>query len=234
MIPSVSETDLQQLGRLSSCAVANAIELLHVRLRNEGFTLGSISRVTAPAKPAVGFAATIKIRSSSPPSDGPGYLERTQWWDYVLSVPEPRFLVIQDVDSATGTGALIGEVHACILKALGCTAVATNGAVRDVAEVSRLGLSLFAGSLSVSHAYSHVVEAGCRVEIAGLSVAPGDLLHGDGHGIVSVPADRVTDVLAASSLLQSQEAEVMRICGTPNFSVEDLREAIRKTRSVPN
>ena len=86
--------ELFHLRRLSSCAVANAIESLGVRLRNEGFTDGSIHRFTTNFEPALGFAATIKIRSSSPPVDAPSYLERTQWWDYLLSVPEPRFLVI--------------------------------------------------------------------------------------------------------------------------------------------
>src|SRR5690349_6616013 len=136
-------TELERLRRLSSCAVANAIELLGVRLRNEGFTSGNIQRYTSNSEPAFGYAATIKIKSSSPPVDAPGYLERTQWWDYLLAVPEPRFLVIQDVDPVPGTGALVGEVHAEILRALRCEAVATNGAVRDIAEVGRAGFSLF-------------------------------------------------------------------------------------------
>src|SRR5437899_2206169 len=127
--------ELEDLKRFSSCAVANAIESLGVRLRNEGFTDGTIHRFTTNNHPAVGYSATIKILSSSPPMDAPSYLERTQWWDYVLTVPQPRFLVIQDVDPAPGTGALVGEVHAQILQALGCHAAATDGAVRDIAEV---------------------------------------------------------------------------------------------------
>ncbi len=222
--------ELKELKRLSSCAVANAIESLGVRLRNEGFTDGSIRRFTTNEQPAVGYAATIKIRSSSPPIDAPSYLERTQWWDYVLSVPEPRFLVIQDVDLTPGTGALVGEVHAEILRALRCEAVATNGAVRDIAEVSRIGFSLFGGCLSVSHAYSHIVEAGSPVEIGGLTVSPGDLLHGDCHGIVSVPGDRVVDVLKGAIRLQQQERELIKLCREPDFSIERLREAVRKTR----
>lgn len=225
-----SQTELNQLRRLSSCTVANAVEALGVRLRNEGFTDGALRRFTNDAGPAIGYAATIKIRSSSPPIDAASYLERTQWWDYILSIPEPRFLVIQDVDPAPGIGALIGEVHAQILKSLGCDAVATNGAVRDIAEVGRIGFSMFAGRLSVSHAYSHIVEANCPVEISGLTITPGDLLHGDCHGIVSVPADRVPDVLNEAAQLQAREAEILRLCRSSDFSVERLREVIRALR----
>jgi 4-hydroxy-4-methyl-2-oxoglutarate aldolase len=228
---SFSPPELRELKRLSSCAVANAIESLGVRLRNEGFTDGSIRRFTTNDQPAVGYAATIKIRSSSPPVDAPSYLERTQWWDYLLSIPEPRFLVIQDVDPAPGTGALVGEVHAEILRALRCEAVATNGAIRDIAEVSRLGFSLFGGCLSVSHAYSHIVEAGCPVEIGGLRISPGDLLHGDFHGIVSIPKDRIFDLLKSAVRLQQRERELIKLCREPDFSIERLREAVRKTRS---
>jgi 4-hydroxy-4-methyl-2-oxoglutarate aldolase len=229
---TLTTVELQQLRRLSSCAVANAIELLGVRLRNEGFTDGPLHLFTTQSEPAVGFAATIKIRSSSPPIDAPGYLERTQWWDYILSIPEPRFLVIEDVDPAPGTGALIGEVHAQILKALNCNAVATNGAVRDIPEVARIGFSMFAHSLSVSHAYSHIVEAGCPVEVSGLTVSPGDLLHGDCHGIVRIPEGRVSELLAISSRLQAHEAELLRLCRSPDFSVERLRHVIRMTRNA--
>jgi len=229
MSPAASE--LKELRRFSSCAIANAIESLGVRLRNEGFTDGSIRRFTTNDQPAVGYAVTIKIRGSSPPVDAPSYLERTQWWDYVLSVPAPRFLVIQDADPAPGTGALVGEVHAEILRALGCESIATNGAVRDIPEVSRIGFSLFAGCLSVSHAYSHIIEAGCSVAIGGLKVSPGDLLHGDCHGIVSLPNERIVDVLNAAIRLQQRERELIKLCRDRNFSVERLRDAVRRGRN---
>jgi regulator of RNase E activity RraA len=142
-------------------------------------------------------------------------------------------LVIQDTDPTPGTGALIGEVHANILKALNCHAVATNGAVRDIAEVARIGFSMFAARLSVSHAYSHIVEAGSPVELGGLGVSPGDLLHGDCHGIISVPREHLSRLLTISSELRVQEADLLRLCHSANFSLERLRQAIRLTRREP-
>src|SRR6185437_5913502 len=140
----------EALRSLSSCAVANAIERLGIRLRNEGLTDGFLRLLTPDHQPVLGFAVTVKIKCSSPPAIGArNYLERTQWWDQLQQVPAPRFLVIQDVDPAPGTGALVGEMHAHILRALGCSAVATNGSVRDLPEVAALGFSLFASRLSV-------------------------------------------------------------------------------------
>jgi regulator of RNase E activity RraA len=223
---------LHELRLLSSCEVANAIEMLDLRLRNEGFTDGSIRRFTTNNRSVIGYVATAKIRCSSPPAIGPrSYLERTQWWDDLLKVGKPRILVIEDVDPIPGTGALVGEVHAHILKAMGCMAVVTNGAVRDVAEISALDFSLFAGRLSVSHAYTHIVETGAPVEVGGLKVASGDLIHGDCHGLISIPKEGAARIPDVARRMHEQERELIRICDSRDFSVEMLREAIRKLRT---
>ena len=80
-------------------------------------------------------------------------------------------------------------MHVNILRALGCVGAVTNGAVRDLPAAEELGFQLFAGSVSVSHAYVHIVEFGTPVEIGGLKIQSGDLLHGDLHGVQSIPLD---------------------------------------------
>ena len=90
---------------------------------------------------------TASIRCSSPPPVGHHYHDRTDWWNYIASVPAPRFVVVQDVDEQRGLGGFVGDVHANILRALGCVAYATNGSVRDVATVSdSVRLQLFAAA----------------------------------------------------------------------------------------
>src|SRR5690242_7534125 len=86
-------------------------------------------------------------------------------------------------------GAFAGQVHANVLRALGCVALATNGAVRDVPGVGTIGFQLFAGSIALSHAYVHIVDFGQPVEIAGLPVAPGDIVYGDRHGLQTIPPE---------------------------------------------
>ena len=151
----LSAEEFEKLQALDSCSVANAIERFHVQLRNEGFTEGGLTCRFPEREPILGYAMTLKVRSSLPPSKNKVFLESTEWWDVLLALPKPRILVIQDVDRMPGAGALVGEVHAAILKSLGCIGVVTNGAVRDVPAIGRLGFQMFSGSLSVSHAYSH-------------------------------------------------------------------------------
>jgi hypothetical protein len=76
--------------------------------------------------PMVGYAATARLRSGSPPMTGGSYHDRTDWWQYVLQVPPPRIIVLQDVDQPAGVGASVGDVHAAILRALGCVGFVTQ------------------------------------------------------------------------------------------------------------
>jgi regulator of RNase E activity RraA len=220
------------LRRFTTCTVANAIETLKVRLRNEGFTDDTIEYLAGAPEPMVAHAVTVRIRGSSPPTDNHDYLESTQWWNYVLSVPEPRVVVIQDVDPQPGLGALVGEVHANILRALGCIGVVTNGSVRDLPALEKLQFHTFANRLAVSHAYSHIVEMSMGVEVGGLQINSGDLLHGDVHGIVSIPPGAESQITPIAEAMIQREKQIIDLCRTKTFSIEDLRDAVRAFRTV--
>ena len=116
----------------------------------------------------VGYAATGRIRTASPPMTHRCYYDRMDWWNYVASLPEPRVMVLQDADPKPGVGAFVGEIHATIGVALNCVGCVTNGAVRDLPAVEAMGFQLFAGNVSVSHSYAHIIEFGEPVEIGGL------------------------------------------------------------------
>src|SRR5262249_29167635 len=107
----LSPEQLEALRRLDASVLANAIETFQERLRNEGYMDNSVRSLFPHLHPMVGYAATIQIRGSAPPMmDGP-YPDRTDWWDYVLSVPAPRVAVVQDVSTRPGVGSLVGAVH---------------------------------------------------------------------------------------------------------------------------
>jgi 4-hydroxy-4-methyl-2-oxoglutarate aldolase len=216
------------LRRLDSCTVANAIETFHERLRNEGFVDSSVRCLFPHLPPMVGYAATIKIRGSAPATAGPAFQEDTHWWDYILSLPEPRVVVVEDVSSKPGLGSLVGRVHVNILRVLGCVGVVTNGAVRNIPAAEQTGFHLFAGSVSVSHAYVHIVEFGTPVEIGGLKIQPGDLLHGDLHGVQTVPRDIAARVPRAAAEIVAREQEIVTLCQSKDISLEKLRAVFAK------
>jgi regulator of RNase E activity RraA len=230
MNAALTPEQLESLSRLDACTLANAIEMFHERLRNEGFANGTVRCLFPRLRPVVGFAATIKIRGSAPPTTGGRYPDRTDWWDYLKSLPAPRVLVVQDVATHIGLGSLLGAVHVNILHALGCVAAMTNGSVRDIPAAQQLGFQLFAGSVSVSHAYVHIVEVGGAVEVAGLAIQSGDLLHGDLHGFQTIPLDLVDRIPPAATQIMAKERELIALCQSKEFSIEKLRAAVTKDR----
>lgn len=227
MESTLTAAQLKALAQIDTCTVANAIETFSVRLRNEGYADASIRAIFPTMAPMTGYAATVRIRCSNPPPvRAPAYVERTDWWNYLLTVPAPRVVVIEDVDEKCGSGAFIGEVHAQILKTMGCTGVVTNGTVRDLPAIEAIGLPVFASAPAVSHAYVHIVDFGGPVQVGGLAIAPGDLLHGDCHGVLSVPLEIAAQIPDAAARLVAREQNVLRLCRSPDFSLEKLQQAI--------
>jgi len=222
----LSAQELESLRRLDACTLANAIETFHKRLRNEGYVDYTVRCLFPRLQPMVGYAATVKIRGSAPPTTDGAYPDRTDWWNYVLSVPEPRVVVVQDVATRRGIGSLVGAVHMNILRALDCSGVVTDGSVRDIPAAENAGFHYFAGSVSVSHAYVHIVELGAPVEIGGLKIQSGDLLHGDQHGVQSVPLDIAPQIPAAAAKIAVTEQALIDLCRSPEFSLEKLRAAV--------
>ena len=222
---------LNSLRALDGASIANAIETFDVRLRNEGFADASIRCLLPALPPAVGYAVTARIRCSSPPPVGHHYHDRTDWWNYITSVPAPRFVVVQDIDDKPGLGGFVGAVHANILQALGCEAYATNGSVRDVTTVrDSVRMQMFAAGVAVSHAFAHIVDVGEPVCVGGLKVESGDLLFGDEHGVQGIPmslADALPGVVAEMKL---KEQAVIQFCRSREFSIDGLRTLVRSLK----
>jgi regulator of RNase E activity RraA len=223
----LTEAELESLRQIGTNMVANAIESFNVRLRNTGFADARVRCMLEDLPPMVGYAVTGRLRSGEPPIGGGTFRDRADFWNSILQVPPPRVLVLEDMDDRPGRGAFVGNVHASILKALGCVGYVTNGAVRELPSVQAMGVQLFAGSVAVSHAYAHIFEIGTVVTVGGLDVKAGDLLHGDRHGVLTVPHQVATRVPAAAERLQRKEDRVIEFCKSQDFSVEGLGEVIK-------
>ena len=230
----LSSAEFARLRRLDTCSVSNAIERTNVRLRNEGFVRDTAQCLLPRlGEPMLGYAVTGVVRSASQPVGGGWYYDRIDWWKHFLSVPAPRVMVLQDADDPPGFGAFVGAVHANIAAALECIGCVTNGAVRDLPAIEVLGFHVFAARLSPSHAYAHVVEWGRDVEIGGQRFASGDLVHGDLHGVQTVPLAVATRVPAIVEELEVRERELFALCKSPEFSVQALSDAFDRLRKSP-
>ena len=178
---------IEALKKISSPTVANAIETFNVRPRSAGFVSSEIRALFPELGPLVGHAVTALIRAEPTPREG-HRASTFAWWDYVLSIPAPRVVVVHDLD-----------------------------------EVRKLGFQFAAAHVSVSHAYVHMVDFGLPVKVGGLWVNPGDLLHADQHGVVTIPAEVAARVPEAVTTIEAEERRIITLCQSPGFSTEKLR-----------
>ena len=98
----------------------------------------------------------------------------------------------------------------------------------DLPEVERIPFHFFARSTAVSHAYAHIVEVGGEVNVGGLAVKSGDLLMGDRHGVLSVPAEIAAQIPRAAKEAAEKERALVQLCRSSDFTVQKLRAALQQ------
>jgi len=91
-----------------------------------------------------------------------------------------------------------GELLTTAALARGATGCVTDGMVRDTAAIRELRFPVFhRGSSPLDSAgRGKVVAIDVKVQMGGVAVRPGDLLFGDGDGIVVVPREVEDEVLS--------------------------------------
>jgi regulator of RNase E activity RraA len=219
---------LQSLARYDSCTLANAIETFDIQPRDVGFADNRIRCLFPELGPMVGYAATATIVSRGAPPAGWAGAGHDALYAAVRTIPAPRVVVVHDRDTPPAHGSLWGEVQATIFIALGAVGCVTDGAVRDLDEVRGMGFRCFAAGPSVSHAYVRVESVGDPVEVGGLLVHPGDLLHADQHGVLRIPAEIALELPTAADRVIEREQALLRWVRSADFDPDRLAEMRRR------
>jgi 4-hydroxy-4-methyl-2-oxoglutarate aldolase len=220
----LSEDLLTALARYDSPTLANAIETFDIQPRDVGFADSRIRCMFPELGRMVGYAATATIVARGAPGPDWAGVGNTGLYAYVRTIPAPRVVVVKDLDNLKAHGSLWGEVHATIFGALGCVGCVTDGSVRDLDEARAMGFHFFAAGPSVSHAYVRVETVGDPVEIGGLEVAPGDLLHADQHGVLKIPPEIAAELPAAADRVIETEQALLRWVRSDEFDPDRLAE----------
>jgi len=218
---------LARLARFDTPTICNALEVVVPERRATGFTVEPLLCLDASLAPVVGFARTATIRAAKPADATAEEVaaRRAAYYEYVAKTHAPTVVVIQDLDPQPGFGAFWGEVNTATHKGLGCLGAVTNGSMRDLGDCAP-GFQLLAGKVGPSHAHVHVVEFGVDVEVAGMPVAHGDVVHADRHGAVVIPAKAVEALPDAVDLLTRREAVILEAARREDFDIAKLKRAM--------
>jgi len=217
---------LETMRHYDTPTICNAIEVAQGERGFADYTKATMLCSAPDDGPVVGFARTAKIAGRKPPTEPPEEIRarRMAYFRSMASGPRPAIAVVEDEDHPDCIAAWWGEVHSAVHKGLGMAGAVTNGVMRDLGDLEP-GFPIIAGSVGPSHGFVHVREFGTRVEIFGLSINEGDLVHADRHGAVVVPPDVVPRLGAAIETLLSAEQIILGPAREAGFDIEKLETA---------
>lgn len=232
---ALKPADLQALTAWDTPTICNALELTSPERRATGFTTKHLFCGFPALKPIIGYARTAMIRAKHATTRDKVAMrnQRTAYYEYIAQGgPTPSISIIQDLDGPdVGFGAFWGEVQTNIHKGLGCLGVVTDGCIRDLDMIAP-GFQMLAGSVAPSHAHVHLEDFGTQVQVAGMMVSSGDIIHADRHGAVVIPADAVKAIPKAVDLLTRREAVILKAAKAKGFNFEKLKKAMGQADEI--
>lgn len=206
----LSHSDLLQLKRWNTPTIYNGWEQITKRDHcADAVNLEETKDFMPQMGPMVGYAVTLKVEPSNPTHRKTKPTATTEYRRYVASIPGPKIVVVQDLDKPRVIGSFWGEVNANVHRALGCVGTITDGAIRDLDEMTNAGFKSLARRLCVGHAAVQPVEFNCEVEVFGRKVSPGDLIHADKHGFLVITPEEQAGILEASRFMDTNECETV-------------------------
>src|SRR3982751_2545221 len=179
-------TDVEYYRTIDSPTLSNAIERLKVRPNERGFTPLEIRSLFPEFGRMCGYAVTAQVETVTEmqPFTIDTFIEL---YRAVEAAPKPAVVVLQEIGAFANYAAHCGEVMASFFTRLGAVGLVSDCAVRDIPEVRRLGFHYFARGSVASHANYRIVRTGVPVQILGMAVSPGDLIHADENGAITIP-----------------------------------------------
>lgn len=203
----LTHADMLQLKRWNTPTIYNGWEAI---TRSERLSLRMNLDESRDFMPQMGSMIGIAITVVCQPGNKEHYQDRDKQWTayrrYVASLPGPKIVAVEDLDSPQAIrGSFWGEVSSNMHKALGCVGTITEGAIRDVDEMTNAGFKVLARRLCVGHAYSVPVSWGEEVSVFGCRIKPGDLIHADKHGFMTIPEEDHAHLLEAVTFMDANE-----------------------------
>ena len=225
MSTSVALEMMEWLKSVDTPTLSNAVEQVRVRPQHVGFAPLDVQCQFPELGRMCGYAVTAQVETMTE-------VERIDFtifmslYEAVANSPKPAIIAFQEIGPHPNYAAHCGEVMATIFKRLGAVGLVSDCGVRDVPEVRAMGFQYFSRGRVASHAYSRIVRVGVPIQICGMPLRLGDLLHGDENGLILVPKSALEKLPGAVENVRKRERELMELVRGPNFTLEKLRGRI--------
>jgi 4-hydroxy-4-methyl-2-oxoglutarate aldolase len=212
--PSIPDAIIERFRAVTTASLSDVLDKIGVA--------GSMDPAIKPLFPAklVGPAVTVlEVLSNEPPAPPEDVVR-------AVDTAPPGSVIVIGTEGEAGVAVWGGLLAACAAFR-GLAGAALDGGVRDADEIRRDGrLPVYARSAVPRSSIGRMRTRGTNLPITcgGVRVRPGDLIIGDGDGVMVVPAERMEEVLQAAEAIEERErAMLAELRRTPSMA-----EASRK------
>lgn len=210
--PSRRKLDAIAKRQLATISTATVATLLHRRgIRNQ-FVQG-VQRLGSIKPPMVGQAFTLRHIAAREDVDAAGAFSDPRHPQRVAieTVPEGDILVMDCRSDASA--ASLGGILATRLQVRGCAGVVSDAGIRDSDYIASLALPVFVASRSAPTNLTkhHAVETDVPITCGQVPVYPGDVLLGDGDGVIVIPLHLVDEIIADALPMEHFENFVIEL-----------------------
>lgn len=221
----MTDSMIEYLKTVDTPTLCNAIELLGLRPHEEGFTPLQLRCLFPEFGRMCGYAVTAYVETvtSTEARDNRRFVEL---YRMVEQSPKPAVVVFQEIGGHGDYAAHAGEVMSTIFQRCGAIGLVSDCGVRDLPEVRALGFHYFARGAVASHANFRIAQVGVPVQVMGLVVRPGDLLHGDENGVALVPRERREELPEMVKRIRDREGELLEFVRGKNFDLSGVEKRI--------
>lgn len=223
---TLPHADLLKLKRWNTPTIYNGWEAITSHDRTRGwFNREETRDFMSQMGPMVGYAVTVVCEPSNPKHAEKAAEKWGEYRRYVAAQPGPKIVVVQDLDKPDVVGSFWGEVNANVHRALGCVGTITDGAIRDIDEMTNAGFKAVARRPCVGHAFVTPISWGKPVAVFGTTIDPGRLVHADKHGFLVVPEEDEAMLLDAATFMDENECNTV-IAAARSSAGKSLEEVI--------
>ena len=154
----------------------------------------------------VGYAVTCTYGLPDPDFNRLSFMDVLEALD---AMPKPTILVLQqkfppELQNKVG---LSGGNMTSAMKAVGCVGCISNGPSRDIDEIRPMEFQYLISGVTPGHGEQAVHAVNVPVSVAGMDIAPGEIVHMDENGACKFPADKLQAVLENARALQQEEEQ---------------------------
>jgi 4-hydroxy-4-methyl-2-oxoglutarate aldolase len=215
---------LAALREFDGALLANTIGYIDPAPAHEYYMGGSIQSVTPAIGPTVGVAVTCEMDASTPGQTGnlDGFWQQL---DEIKALGTPVVWVVKAVGSRPDHECIAGDGMGKSLASVGCVGIVTDGGVRDVKGFLGIPLAVYSKGITIHHTPLRIRRINQPVEVGGIIVHPGDIIHASAEGVIKVPRSCLGTLPGKAMDMWAFEREAHLV-----FACKDLSASEKKRR----